>query len=1502
MRSTAGCRRGGGLGLFLSLLLLSQLQVKAQDAPPGSLISYISVSAGAGRFPLITGGLAAPLLVSGADYHGVLRVARNLQADLGRVAGKAPALITDTVPTRGSFIVAGTIGKSPLIDRLVREGKLDVSRIAGRWETFALQVVPRPFAGVDQALVIVGSDKRGTIFGMYDLSAQIGVSPWYWWADVPVQRRPQLYVLPGLHTQGEPTVKYRGFFINDEAPALSGWVAKNYGLFNSQFYEKVFELLLRMKGNYLWPAMWGRAFNDDDKLSPQLADELGVVMGTSHHEPMLRAQAEWRRYGKGAWNYETNSDSLRAFWRQGIVTMGAHESIVTVGMRGDGDLAMSPTANIALLERIVSDQRKIIGEVTGKDPSQTPQLWALYKEVQEYYDRGMRVPDDVTLLFADDNWGNIRRLPRVGASGRSGGYGVYYHYDYVGGPRNYKWINTNQIERVYDQMHLAYNLGATRIWIVNVGDIKPMEFPLQFFLDYAWNPGKWDSKRVTQYTTEWAAEQFGRTNAQAIARLLEGYTRFNSRRKPELLSPETYSLVNYREAERVLAEYRALSAEAERLTRLIPVAQRAAFYQLVLYPVQASANINELYITVARNRLYAAQGRAATNELATRAEALFKRDAEMSAFYNDTLAGGKWSHMMDQTRIGYTNWQEPPRNSMPAVRRIDLPAGPEMGIAIEGSARWWPNEPAAATLPEIDSYARQDRYVEVFNRGQAPFVYTARSRVPWLRIANGTATVSDQQRIGISVDWARVPAGSHMAELAIRGAGKSVTVTVPVVKRSEAVSGFVESNGYVAMEAEHYSRAVGTQGVEWTTIPNLGRTMSAVTARPVSQRVTNPGGNTPRLEYELHLFSTGDSARVNTYVSPTLDFNDHKGLRYGISIDDEPVQVVNVWPDTSLRAWERAVGNNVITSSSRHKLNARGRHVLKFWLMDPGVVLQKIVVDAGGLMPSYLGPPESYRVAAKRGPRSQARFDYFSYTGSDPVYHTTRASAAQFLNPILPGFYPDPSICRLGDDYYLVTSTFGYWPGVPVFQSRDLVSWKQVGNVLDRPWQANLDTLGISRGVFAPSISCHDQKLWVINTLVDAGGNFVSTASNPAGPWSDPVYLGFDGIDPALFFDDDGRAWVLNNGPPIGQPLYEGHRAIWIQEFDPRAMKMIGERKLIVNGGTDIAKKPIWIEGPHIVKVDATYYLIAAEGGTAEDHSEVVFRSKSVLGPWEPFGGNPILTQRHLSAARQFPITSTGHADFVQTPSGEWWAVFLGARPYKADFYNTGRETFMLPVRWVEGWPRILDGDATVPYAVNRPSLPAAAQPDASKSGNFTQRDDFALPDLPIHYNFMRTLREQWYDLTSKPGWLTIDARPAHIGQRAQPSFIGRRQQHAYATVSTAMQFTAQADGDKAGLVAFQTDDNYYALVIARQNGRQVIQLERSEAHGKITVLASAPLNATTTHLKIVARGDQYDFAYATLPDKWITLMRGVDGTFLSTKVAGGFIGTFFGMYAYSPN
>jgi hypothetical protein len=634
-----------------------------------------------GTFPVVAKNKVTAIYTDDSDYFLVKRSASLLQQDILSVTDKKPAMLNSLASPVKNVIIIGSVEKSGLIRQLIKEKKLNVDSLQDRWEAYQIQVIHHPFKGVDNALVIAGSDRRGTAYGVFTLSRQMGVSPWYWWADVPAKKKKEVFINEGTYRSGPPSVKYRGIFLNDEAPALSGWVHEKFGNFNHRFYEHVFELLLRLKANYLWPAMWGNAFNNDDTLNPVTADEYGIVMGTSHQEPMNQATEHWRREHKGAWDYTTNDSVLRTFWKQGIENMDHRETIVTLGMRGNGDEPMTQGTAIELLEKIVAAQRKIITDVTGKPATETPQDWALYKEVQDYYDKGMRVPDDVTLLLSDDNWGDIRRLPKLTDQARSGGYGIYYHFDYVGGPRNYKWLNTNNIARVWEQMHLAHEYNARQIWVVNVGDLKPMEFPISFFLDYAWDVTKWNEDNLDDYYTQWAAGQFGPEHAKQIGEIIQKYSRYNARRKPELLDENTYSLLNYKESDRVKIEYDQLVDEAERINGQLPEGYRTAFFELVLHPVKACANLQDLYTAVAWNRYYALQNDPQANKYADDVKRFYEKDSLISAEYNQ-LNKGEWNHMMDQTHIGYQSWQEPHRQAMPQVTYISgNPAPVGQGVA-----------------------------------------------------------------------------------------------------------------------------------------------------------------------------------------------------------------------------------------------------------------------------------------------------------------------------------------------------------------------------------------------------------------------------------------------------------------------------------------------------------------------------------------------------------------------------------------------------------------------------------------------------------------------------------------------------------------------------------------------------------------------------------------------------------------------------------------------------
>lgn len=786
---------------------------------------------------------------------GILRAVNNLQSDFEKVTGDRPVVLNENPKTGSPLIIIGMIGSNSIIDDLVKQKKIDGKELKGKNEKFIIQHVKNPFKGIEEALVIAGSDKRGTIYGIYELSKQIGVSPWYYWADVPVKNKETIYFVKGIYTDGEPAVKYRGIFLNDEAPALSGWVKATFGGFNSLFYEKVFELMLRLKANYMWPAMWGNAFYDDDATSGPLANEMGIVMGTSHHEPMALAQTDWRRYIKknnlpNVWDYSKNKTVLDEFWKTGIQRSKNWEKIITIAMRGDGDEAMSEGTNISLLENIVKEQRRIIEKETGKSANKTPQVWALYKEVQDYYDQGMRVPDDVILLFCDDNWGNVRKLPDLTKPFHKGGYGMYYHFDYVGGPRNSKWINISPIQRVWEQMNLSYEHGVDKIWIVNVGDLKPMEFPISFFLDMAWNPKQFNSQNLFEFTQKWAADQFGEKHAEEIARLLNTYPKFNRRVTPEMLDSKTYSLENYNEFQTVVNDYKNLALDAYRVYNELPAEYKDTYFQLVLYPIDACCNLYEMYFAQAKNKKLAEEKNNLANYYAAEVKKNFERDSILQNKYNNEISGGKWTHMMDQMRIGYKAWHDTPKNIQPEV------------------------------------------------------IY-----------------LSEKENISPKV--------------------------------------FQEKDGYISIEAQHFSKANNSKKTHWEVIPDFGKTLSGITTFPQNSYPSSE--ENVFVQYEVNFTSTGEFT-VELLLAPTLNFNSNKGLRYEISFDGEKPQQVNFNEHYrgELGKWQ---AEHMIHSATKHTISKAGKHTLRFRVLDSGIVLQKILIDTGGLKFSYLGAPESKMTA-----------------------------------------------------------------------------------------------------------------------------------------------------------------------------------------------------------------------------------------------------------------------------------------------------------------------------------------------------------------------------------------------------------------------------------------------------------------------------------------------------------------------------------------------------------
>jgi putative secreted protein len=639
--------------------------IKRTFLASAALLSTISMSA-ADRFVnfkqgdlLLNANNRVEIYMDTNDCKGVSYAAHVLLKDIKSVSGAIATLTSDAgflkkADTARPAILVGTIGHSAAIDQLIKQKRINGNLLKGKREKFIITLI-------DGQLVIAGSDRRGTIYGIYELSQQMGVSPWYDWADVPIEHHDSIFVNKGIYTDGEPAVRYRGIFLNDEAPCLTSWVKNTYGTEygDHRFYQRVFELVLRLRGNMMWPAMWGWAFYADDPENEKTADEMGVVMSTSHHEPMARNHQEYarNRKGWGPWNYQKNKANLQKFFREGIERMKGTEQIVTIGMRGDGDEAMSAEADTKLMTNIINDQRKIIADVTGKKASETPQVWALYKEVLDYYDKGMKVPDDVTLLLCDDNWGNVRRVPNAKERKHKGGWGLYYHVDYVGAPRNSKMLNVTPVQNPWEQLTLAYENGIDRLWILNVGDLKPMEYPISQFMDMAWNPRKYDVNNITRHTRNWCAQLFGESQADEAARILNLICKYNGRCTPEMLDKNTYCLENG-EWQEVVNQYLQLEADALRQYNSLPASYHDAYRQIILFPIELMSNLHQMYFAQAQNHTLYKQGNPKANVWADECERLFKRDSLICDYYNHKMAGGKWNGMMTQKHIGYKSWND----------------------------------------------------------------------------------------------------------------------------------------------------------------------------------------------------------------------------------------------------------------------------------------------------------------------------------------------------------------------------------------------------------------------------------------------------------------------------------------------------------------------------------------------------------------------------------------------------------------------------------------------------------------------------------------------------------------------------------------------------------------------------------------------------------------------------------------------------------------------------
>ena len=820
-----------------------------------------------GDFPLVRAGKAAEMLISADDHRVVKLAAEDFARDVERVTGATPTLRTDGGAGTEYAVLVGTLGKSPQIDALVAERKLDVSSIRGSWETFLIAVVPNPLPGVKLGLVLVGSDRRATAYALYELAQAIGVSPWHWWADVAPDAKNELHVAAGTRKWGPPSVRYRGIFLNDEDWGMQPWAAKTFapeeGDIGPKTYAKVFELLLRLKANTLWPAMHEctRPFNGFPE-NARLADDYAIVMGSSHAEPMLRNNVgEWTA-PKDTYDYVNNREGVHRYWEERVASNAAYENIYTLGMRGIHDSRMigpkDDAERIATLQKIFADQRAMLAQHVNPAVEKVPQMFCAYKEVLNLYRRGLTVPDDVTIVWPDDNFGYIRNFANAEEHRRAGGFGVYYHISYLGHPLSYLWLCTTPPALIWEEMSKAYEHGADRIWIVNVGDLKPAEIGTEFFLQMAWDVGRWSRENLPAFLPEWAAREFGAACAEEVAAVMAEYYRLNFQRKPEHLQwwlpgrPPRHSALTARESHERLQAFASLKARVDEVQKKIPSAKGDAFYELVVYPVRGSALANERFIHGEQGMVEAA------------VDAHQQLIAE-TAYFNERLAGGKWRHFMSL---------EPADDSWKSMR----------------IARW--TQPTYPPAPE-----------EAEN------------------VAGGVSPTAHDRRV------------------------------------------FEEQDGYVSIEAEHFTRKTDARAAGWQVIAGLGRTGDAVAVFPtrmpsvVQDRLAT---DAPCLEYTVH-FKTAGEATLLAQLLPTHPLVGGQPLRLAVSLGDDPVRLLELAVDDGGDAWRQGVLNATRTASIPLKIAAAGEHTLRIYGTDAGVVVDKLLIDRGGLKPSYLGPPETLR-------------------------------------------------------------------------------------------------------------------------------------------------------------------------------------------------------------------------------------------------------------------------------------------------------------------------------------------------------------------------------------------------------------------------------------------------------------------------------------------------------------------------------------------------------------
>ena len=991
----------------MKILLLTMLILFASSNLSGQqiLIQDNSQAGKGGRndFALVANGSVADLLIDINDSKTVLLATRLFSEDIERVSGQRAKIKKNVKSASSICVIVGTIDNSRIIKELIKNKKIDVTEIEGKWESCLIQFVANPFKGVEKALVLAGSDRRGAAYGLLELSKQMGVSPWYYFADVPPKKKGAIYIKPGRFIQKSPSVKYRGIFINDEMWGLRPWamnaLAPQEGKgIGPTTYRKIFELLLRLKANFLWPAMHQqtRPFNyyAENKV---VADEYGIVMGSSHIEPMLRnniAGAEWdQEYPGEPWDYVKNRDHIYEYWEKRAKENGKYENVYTMGKRGKDDEAGSDIT-VKVLEEIFADQREILKKWVNKDIAQVPQMLIPYTEVLGLYNKGLKVPDDVIICWPDDNFGNIRQLPNKREQKRSGGSGIYYHFQWLNGATTaYPWLYTTPLALTWSEMKKAYDYNVRELWIVNVGDIKPAEIGIEYFMQMAWDVSSFEENDPAGFLEKWASRDFGEKYASRIAAIMAKHYELGYARRPEHMvmykgrtkkyTYDWFSITNYNdEAQIRVDEYDKLIKETDAVYDSLPVEMKDSFYQMVVYNVKGAGLHNKKVIYAQKSHDYGKQNRSSAAVYAAKAQQAENDIHELIKHYNKELitVGDKWDHMASLPGPWGMQWQQ---WAMPPLSYSAGNGRPQMKIATEGGDN--------AKLPGFSVYNKDKRFIDLYNTGNGVVYWSSKVSADWIKLSEASGFINDEKRIWVTIDWDKAPKGKdedgsvafkwssssvnswqsyeEMSEsekeeyragtITNKGPGSFFNIDLnvfnPLKPSAQSVTGFVESNGYISIEAEHFSRKIDKSNAAWNIIEGLGRTGSSVTVLP-----TNIDSNvslddiiskSPALEYDLYTFTEGE-ATINFNCIPSNPINADHGLGLAVAVDNaEPIIV-------SGKA-RRSTMDNLLTLKAKLDMPKEGRHKLKIWMVDPGLVIDKIIIDTGGVKDSYLGPPES---------------------------------------------------------------------------------------------------------------------------------------------------------------------------------------------------------------------------------------------------------------------------------------------------------------------------------------------------------------------------------------------------------------------------------------------------------------------------------------------------------------------------------------------------------------